>query len=428
MADDFQQGSATDKESIEQMVLRDISDILYSMGKDISCFDLPEMLDGTELAGSNCREVIEEMSINIDPEHLDLYATLNCEQRLAFDEIMHHVLQKKSKVFFIDGPGGTGKTHLYKALLAKVCSMGLIAIATATSGIAASIMPGGRTAHSRFKIPVNIHDDSLCSFSKQSGTAELLRRASLIIWDEVAMTKRQAVEALDRSLQDITGVLSPFGGKVIVLGGDFTQVLPVVRRGIRAQITDATLKKSYLWRCIKQIKLWRNMRAQSDPWFSDFLLRIGDGTEESIGQDYVRLPDEIVVPYIDPKHSVSKLINDIFPSLGQNGISPSYISTRAILSTKNEYVDELNEKLIDRFPGEEQIYYSFDSAVDDPHNYYPPEFINSLTPNGLPPHVLRLKINCPVILLRNLDPFNGLCNGTRLIIRAFQENAILMQK
>ena len=104
MADDFPQGSATDKESIEQMVLRDISDILYSMGKDISCFDLLEMQDGTGLAGSNCREVIEEMSINIDPEHLDLYATLNCEQRLAFDEIMHHVLQKKSKVFFIDGP------------------------------------------------------------------------------------------------------------------------------------------------------------------------------------------------------------------------------------------------------------------------------------------------------------------------------------
>ncbi|VAH83313.1 unnamed protein product [Triticum turgidum subsp. durum] len=59
---------------------------------------------------------------------------------------MDHVLHRKGKVFFIDGPGGTGKTYLYKALLAKVRSMGLIAIATATSGIAASIMPGGRTA------------------------------------------------------------------------------------------------------------------------------------------------------------------------------------------------------------------------------------------------------------------------------------------
>ncbi|WVZ75142.1 hypothetical protein U9M48_023228 [Paspalum notatum var. saurae] len=70
------------------------------------------------------------------------------------------------------------------------------------------------------------------------------------------------------------------------------------------------------------------------------------------------------------------------------------------------------------------VYHSFDRADDDPHNYYPPEFLNSLTPNGLPPHVLRLKINCPVILLRNIDPANGLCNGTRLIVRGFQKNAI----
>jgi ATP-dependent DNA helicase PIF1 len=292
------------------------------------------------------------------------------------------------------------------------------------SGIAASIMPGGRTAHSRFKIPVSIQEDTMCNFSKQSGTAELLRRASLIIWDEVAMTKRQAVEALDRSLQDITGCRSHFGGKVIVFGGDFRQVLPVVRRGTRAQIVNACLQKSYLWKDIKQIKLQRNMRAQADPWFSDFLLRIGNGTEESIGENYVRLPEEIVIGYTDSQSSVSKLINDIFPSLDKNGRLSSYISARAIISTKNEYVDEINAMLINRFPGEERVYYSFDSAVDDTQNHYQPEFLNSLTPNGLPPHVLKLKINCPVILLRNLDPSNGLCNGTRLIIKAFQDNAI----
>jgi hypothetical protein len=68
----------------------------------------------------------------------------------------------------------------------------------------------------------------MCNFTKQSGTAELLRRAALIIWDEVAMTKRQAVETLDRTLQDIMGSNQPFGGKVMLFGGDFRQVLPVV--------------------------------------------------------------------------------------------------------------------------------------------------------------------------------------------------------
>ena len=58
------------------------------------------------------------------------------------------------------------------------------------------------------------------------------------------------------------------------------------------------------------------------------------------------------------------------------------------------------------------------------NNYYPSEFLNTLTPNGLPPHVLKLKIGCPVILLRNIDPAGGLCNGTRLVVRGFQRNII----
>ena len=70
------------------------------------------------------------------------------------------------------------------------------------------------------------------------------------------------------------------------------------------------------------------------------------------------------------------------------------------------------------------MYHSFDSVLDDPHNYYPSEFLNSLTPNGLPPHVLKLKLGCPVILLRNIDPANGLCNGTRLVVRGVRRNTI----
>ena len=93
--------------------------------------------------------------------------TLNAEQRVGFDLIMNHVEKKVGQVFFVDGPGGTGKTYLYKALLAKVRSMNLIAIATATSSIAASIMLDGRTAHSHFKIPIMLDNNTMCSFTKQ---------------------------------------------------------------------------------------------------------------------------------------------------------------------------------------------------------------------------------------------------------------------
>jgi len=371
------------------------------------------------------REVREELSIQVDQEDLDLYKSLNIDQRAGFDEIIHHVFNNKSRVFFVDGPGGTGKTFLYKAILARVRSEGLIGIATATSGIAASILPGGRTAHSRFKVPITLKENSTCTFSKQDGTAKLLHMASLIIWDEAAMIRRQAVECLDRSLQDIMGCTLPFGGKVMVFGGDFRQVLPVVPRGNRAQVTDASLQRSYLWDNMHKIRLTRNMRAQTDPWFSSYLLRIGNGTEETIRDDYVRLPEDIVIGYThDNEDSINMLIQNVFPSLVQNARLAQYMSTRAILSTKNEHVDQLNSKMIAMFPGEEKVYHSFDSVDDDSVNNYPIEFLNSITPNGLPPHVLKVKTNCPVILLRNLDPNNGLCNGTRLMVRAFQDNAI----
>ena len=78
-------------------------------------------------------------------------------------------------------------------------------------------------------------------------------------------------------------------------------------------------------------------------------------------------------------------------------------------------------KMIHCFQWDEMVYHSFNCAVEDPDNYYPKEFLNTLTPNGLPPHVLKLKIDCQVILLKNIDPANKLCNGTRLIYGGSKE-------
>jgi ATP-dependent DNA helicase PIF1 len=104
--------------------------------------------------------------------------------------------------------------------------------------------------------------------------------------------------------------------------------------------------------------------------------------------------------------------------------SRDYITERTILSTLNDWVDRINMKMIGKFSGDEMEYHSFDSIVDDSRNYYPSEFLNTLTPKGLPPHVSKLKIGCPFILLRNIDPANRLCNGARLVVRGFQYSTI----
>ncbi|KAI3735759.1 hypothetical protein L6452_15271 [Arctium lappa] len=411
-------------ERVRNMVLKDISVFLQSMGKNLNDFDLPNLNGDVNLESRGFREAQEEYSIIVEDEDLCSRNYLNSDQKHAFDEIMSHVDNDRPGVFFVDGLGGTGKTFLYKALLANVRSRGLIALATASSGAAANNMPGGRTAHSRFKIPLSLSNNSMCNIKKQSGTAQLLQDAKIIIWDEASMAKRQAVEALDRTMQDITGLRLPFGGKIMIMGGDFRQVLSVMRNGTRAQIVDSSLRMSPIWSSIKKLRLTINMRALTDPWFSDFLLRVGDGDEESVDENFIRIPDDMTIPYTNKDESKDALIDAIFPSLQTNGAASDYIVSRAILTTKNEHVDEINDQLIERFCGEEKIYYSFDEVEDDRNNLYPMEFLNSLTVSGLPPHYHRLKIGCPIILLRNIDPSNGLCNGTRLICRGFQPNVI----
>ena len=133
------------------------------------------------------RLIQDELTIpNVD-EELTLIEKLNNDQRVAYETIMIVIDRKESMIFFVDGPGGTGKKFLYRTILATLRNAGHIAIATATSGIAATLLPGGRTAHSRFKIPLTPDASSTCSTNKQSDFVELIRRATIIIWDEAPM-------------------------------------------------------------------------------------------------------------------------------------------------------------------------------------------------------------------------------------------------
>jgi ATP-dependent DNA helicase PIF1 len=91
---------------------------------------------------------------------------------------------------------------------------------------------------------------------------------------------------------------------------------------------------------------------------------------------------------------------------------------------RNDYVDEINARMIDRFLGKAMVFYSFDLVDNDECNKYPQDFLNFITPNGLPPHELRIKINYPLILLHNLDPRSGLCNVTRLVVGAVNKHII----
>ncbi|XP_022014585.1 uncharacterized protein LOC110914074 [Helianthus annuus] len=231
------------------------------MGKNINEFDLPNITDDVNLHDAGYRELQEEYGIVLEPEHSSAKDSLNPNQKNVFDEIMMHVDNDLPRVFFIDGPGGTGKTFLYNALLAEIRSRHVVLL-----------------------------------FSQQ-----LKQVLQLIICqeDEASMAKRQAIEAVGCTLQDIIGVSLPFGGKIMVMGSDFRQVLSVITRGTRAQIVDSGLGMSPLWSLTKKMWLTINMI-----WFSEFLLRVGNGTEEPIEGNYIRIPNDMTIQCNNIKISI----------------------------------------------------------------------------------------------------------------------------
>ncbi|XP_062514143.1 ATP-dependent DNA helicase pif1-like [Corticium candelabrum] len=182
------------------------------------------------------------------------------------------------QAYFLDDPGGSGKTcMLCNTLIARLRAHGIQVGATAWTGIAANLLPGGRTVHSLFKLPVPILDTSTCNVKQTSSYAAMLRSMSLIIIDKASMMPLHALHAIDKLLRDLINEDIPFGGKIFLLGGDFRQVLPVMLHASRTLIVENCLKRLSLWPLFTIIKLTQNMRVQQDQQqFSKWELQLGN--------------------------------------------------------------------------------------------------------------------------------------------------------
>lgn len=353
---------------------------------------------------------------------------LTIEQKNIYDQIMLAVAAEKGGFFFLDAPGGTGKTFLISLILAKIRSQQKIALAIASSGIAATLIDGGRTAHSAFKLPLDIHNKPLamCNIKKKCGIATVLQRSSIIIWDECTMAHKHSLEALHRTMQELNGNNKLFGGALLLLAGDFRQTLPVIPRATIADEINACLKQSFLWRSVETLRLTVNMRVQmqedeSAQIFSKQLLDIGNGEVESYpNSQNIELPHNFCIVV----ETQNELIESVFPNIVKNYQDQNWLSKRAILAPKNVDVDEVNFHIQMMLPGDLFTFKSIDTVVDENETVnFPTEFLNSLDVPGMPPHNLKLKIGSPIILLRNINP-PKLCNGTRMVIRRITENLL----
>ncbi|XP_065640567.1 uncharacterized protein LOC136073126 [Hydra vulgaris] len=239
----------------EQAALRQIESIINQNGKTLADFNLPTLDELLDYVPQNEEE---DVQVLID-EANRVRPLLNDNQRQIADAILSALSEqpnnenKQSRLFFMDGPAGCG--------------------------IAATLLKKGCTLHGLFKLPVPILENSTCNVTPNSIHGKFLRQISLYLLDEASMIPKYALNAIDKLLQDVCINKFPFGGKVILMGGDFRQILPVVKRGQPADIVEACIKCSQHWQYVQRFSLTENMRVQTEEEeFSQWLLKLGSGT------------------------------------------------------------------------------------------------------------------------------------------------------
>jgi hypothetical protein len=269
------------------------------------------------------------------------------------------------------------------------------------------------------KIPIPINEDSTCSINKGDLIHDLLKHTSLIICDEIPMLHRHILECLDRSLCDLLDKPdTPFGGITMLFGGDFRQTLPVVPHGSREQIVGATFCRSRLWGQLRIFHLRTNMHLGQDPEsdaFAAWLLQIGAGRGLA-ADSTVSLSHHMKCLENSPQSLTNALYSDLLNPNRLDPLPDSYFLDRTILSAKNADVDNINSSILESFPGDKKVFTSADSVTERDYDYIPIEFLHTLTPSGFPLHELELKKGVPLMLLHNLDPSQGLYNGTCMVL------------
>nr|GEY07927.1 DNA helicase [Tanacetum cinerariifolium] len=191
------------------------------------------------------RLLMEEKSYDrqlLATERDKLLLKLNENQRQFFNLILNACFNNEQQLVFVYGHGGTGKTFLWKSILYTLRCERKIFLVIASYGIASLLLPASRTAHSRLEIPLDLTDTSVCAIKKNTQLADLLKEICLIVWDESPMNDRRCFETLDRTLRDILNQQDHlFGGKMVMLGGDFRQTLPVKRGASRNETIRSSI-------------------------------------------------------------------------------------------------------------------------------------------------------------------------------------------
>lgn len=237
---------------------------------------------------------------------------------------------------------------------------------------------------------------------------ELIREAAIIIWDEAPMANRAVLASVEETCRRVMGNSLPFSGKVVVLLGDFCQTCPVIRGGTRAQVVDASIKSSELWKFFTIYRLTIPVRNAEDLEFANFIDAIGDGAGFKIHLDM-----------LDKSPDHNDLADFVYPTAALQ--DPVSCLKHAILAPTNLQVNAYNERILARVEGTERTYMAALILEEvEESGMIPPDSILDYAarhpPPGFPLHCLKIKTNAVFRLIRNLSLDRGLVKNVRVVV------------
>jgi hypothetical protein len=247
----------------KEHALLELDEFLEEHGRTLADYGLPRPL-------SRPREVERELerwgsdSLLLAARARHSESLFNNEQRQIYNAVITSVHEGRQLLAFVDGKGGRGKTFILQAICDHVRSIGRLFLPGATSAFAAQNYEGGRTIHSVFKVrtvsasstnavkekkvPVNDRNEMLASpIQPHDPRGRLIREFAVICWDEATMANRAVLACVDDVCRRIMGRDIAFGGKTVILLGDFRQTGPVIRCGSRKEVVDTSIRISSLW-------------------------------------------------------------------------------------------------------------------------------------------------------------------------------------
>ena len=183
--------------------------------------------------------------------------------------------------------------------------LGVGVVPSATTGIAAIILPGGLTAHSTYGIPANVDPLDPPSVKFHTERGRRLRESFVHITDEVGMMSKVVLNAIHYTLNSMLLAAlrnkAFFGNKLIIISGDLKQIMPIVKGGKPQDSAEDSILFSPFFRLFKILHLTENMRVgPGEAEFCEWLRKIGEGTIWAEGsEDEVQLKHEMCVKSLD---------------------------------------------------------------------------------------------------------------------------------